>query len=90
MTEKMFKENITPVIYLIPGGAAGALASALTVPFDVVKTRLQTQASTGVIRYAGIFDAFKKIAVDEGFKGFTRGLSARMVYVTPGAHLIVY
>lgn len=33
------------MIHITAGGAAGALASAVTTPLDVVKTRLQCQVS---------------------------------------------
>ncbi|GFZ01326.1 mitochondrial substrate carrier family protein [Actinidia rufa] len=37
------------LVHLTAGGAAGALASAVTTPLDVVKTRLQCQAALGGI-----------------------------------------
>jgi hypothetical protein len=33
------------LIHITAGGAAGALASAVTTPLDVIKTRLQCQVS---------------------------------------------
>ena len=41
--ENTDEENL--VVHLTAGGAAGALASAVTTPMDVVKTRLQCQVS---------------------------------------------
>lgn len=40
--------------HVIAGGAAGALASGVTTPLDVVKTRLQTQVRSGVSEGAAI------------------------------------
>lgn len=34
-------------MHITAGGAAGALASAVTTPLDVIKTRLQCQVSLG-------------------------------------------
>lgn len=33
------------LVHITAGGAAGALASAVTTPLDVIKTRLQCQVS---------------------------------------------
>lgn len=39
------------LIHITAGGAAGALASAVTTPLDVIKTRLQCQVISEVIMY---------------------------------------
>lgn len=41
------ERKYNPLVHVIAGGAAGALASAFTTPLDVVKTLLNTQ-ETGV------------------------------------------
>jgi len=74
--------------HLLAGACAGGMASAMTVPFDVLKTRLQTQAALGEDKYKGISDGFKKIVTEEGFRGLTRGLSARLIYITPAAAIV--
>jgi len=42
------KDGHTYLSWFLCGGAAGALASAFTIPFDVIKTKLQTQNCFGV------------------------------------------
>jgi solute carrier family 25 (mitochondrial aspartate/glutamate transporter), member 12/13 len=53
------------------GGAAGAIAATVTIPFDVVKTRLQTQNTLGEKKYHGIAHAFRTIVREEGAKALT-------------------
>ena len=49
---KLNKERkYNPVVHVVAGGAAGAVASAVTTPLDVVKTLLNTQETgAGVTR----------------------------------------
>jgi Mitochondrial carrier protein len=62
----------------VGGFAAGALAACgavtATNPMEVVKTRLQLQgelAAKGQVKkvYTGVFQALRKIAVNEGIRG---------------------
>ena len=92
-------ENFPLVNFLISGGTAGALAGAITTPLDVCRTRLQTQsllpkdlAGVGAnclqkkpfkILYRGLRDVAGDIAKKEGWKGFTNGLTSRVVMGAP-------
>lgn len=73
--------------HLFAGALAGAIGTTCTIPVDVVKTRLQTQSKTGKKEYDGIADAFRKIYKEEGWKGFTRGLGPRLIYIMPASAL---
>ncbi|WCJ26283.1 Mitochondrial substrate carrier family protein [Euphorbia peplus] len=71
---------------LVCGGMAGSTAALFTTPFDVVKTRLQTQVPGSISQYDGVFHALKEIGKTEGLKGLYRGLIPRLVmYVSQGA-----
>ncbi|KAI3838790.1 hypothetical protein MKX03_030942 [Papaver bracteatum] len=71
---------------LICGGLAGSTAALFTTPFDVVKTRLQTEIPGSLRKYDGVFHALSQIAKDEGLKGLYSGLTPRLImYVTQGA-----
>ncbi|KAG0473313.1 hypothetical protein HPP92_015170 [Vanilla planifolia] len=71
---------------LICGGLAGSTAALFTTPFDVVKTRLQTQAPGSIGKYHGVFHALEEIARQEGLQGLYRGLTPRLaMYVSQGA-----
>lgn len=52
------ERKYNPSVHIIAGAAAGASASALTTPLDVVKTLLNTQ-ETGLIK--GMPEALKKV-----------------------------
>jgi len=85
------KDKFIPksIKHLISGGAAGFVSTTLTIPFDVIKTRLQTQATLPPNEriYTSTWQTFKIILKDEGFMGLTRGLGARLVYLTPAGSI---
>ncbi|KAF6175136.1 hypothetical protein GIB67_022817 [Kingdonia uniflora] len=71
---------------LLCGGLAGSTAALFTTPFDVVKTRLQTEIPGSLSKYAGVSHALQEISKREGLKGLYRGLTPRLVmYVSQGA-----
>lgn len=77
--------------YFLTAGISGAFSGALTLPLDVVKTRLQTQrgpgeasASSG-LRYSGIISTVRAIAREEGMVGFFRGMAPRIMIAMPSA-----
>lgn len=71
---------------LVCGGLAGSTAALFTTPFDVVKTRLQTQAPGSRSKYTGVLHALQEIAREEGLQGLYRGLPPRLaMYVSQGA-----
>ncbi|THU45566.1 hypothetical protein C4D60_Mb02t19340 [Musa balbisiana] len=71
---------------LLCGGLAGSTAALFTTPFDVVKTKLQTQAPGTLWKYNGVGHALQEIARQEGLQGLYRGLTPRLaMYVSQGA-----
>jgi len=63
--------------YLIAGASASMLSSALTTPFDVIKTRL----ALGVIAPGTpVFQALRSIAKKEGIKGLYAGVQERILW----------
>ncbi|KAK6947786.1 Mitochondrial substrate/solute carrier [Dillenia turbinata] len=71
---------------LVCGGLAGSTAALFTTPFDVIKTRLQTQIPGSTGQYEGVFHALKEIAKHEGLRGLYRGLTPRLImYMSQGA-----
>jgi len=67
---------------MLAGGGAGALGGLVSNPFDVIKTKIQTN-SLGNSR--SLYKAFKFILRKEGIAGFSQGLSARILYFIPSA-----
>lgn len=54
---------------LASGGLAGAMGVFIGFPLDLIKVRLQVNAS----KYKGAFDCVKKTIVEDGLAGFYRG-----------------
>eukprot|EP01042_Synura_sphagnicola_P000010 gene10-11_t len=81
------------------GGVSKALATVLTYPYQVVKTRLQqrerlgyisehrTSAETGLEAYKGTFDCLFQIYRHEGLRGYFKGLVPHSLRVAPSAAL---
>lgn len=82
----MRQKNDPGVAYtLFAGGSAGAMSWILTIPIDVIKTRLQVD---GMSRnqgrmYGGIIDCFQKSYKAEGIAFMTRGLSSTLLRAFP-------
>ncbi|KAI9724180.1 MAG: putative mitochondrial 2-oxoglutarate/malate carrier protein [Chrysothrix sp. TS-e1954] len=72
---------------LTASAVAGFFASFFSLPFDFVKTRLQKQTrnADGTLPYKGMFDAFRKVAKDEGLLRFYRGFTTYYVRIAPHA-----
>lgn len=77
-----------PKTHVMAGGLAGAVASSLTTPMDVVKTLLQTRGSSKdpQIRNATGFREATRIIMDRyGVRGFFRGFKPRVLTHMPSA-----
>lgn len=65
---------------------ARAHAAQSVLVQDVIKTRLQVQGKNK--QYSGAWDAAKKIYSHEGARGFTSGITSRMLWVAPSATIM--
>jgi solute carrier family 25 iron transporter 28/37 len=66
------------------GAGAGAIASAITNPFDVTKTLLNTQELLHERqRISGVRAAFGTVYRTAGIQGFAKGIGARIALGTP-------
>lgn len=67
------------------GAVSGAIASVMTAPIDVVKTRVMTQAAAQNGMYLGMRQTFARIWAEEGLVAFGRGLAPRVLYKVPAS-----
>lgn len=75
-----------PKTHVFAGAIAGATASSITTPLDVVKTLLQTRGSSNDPRVRsakGLWDAIKIVYDYYGYKGFLRGYKPRVLTHMP-------
>mmetsp|Transcript_18903 Transcript_18903/g.18907 ORF Transcript_18903/g.18907 Transcript_18903/m.18907 type:complete len:241 (+) Transcript_18903:177-899(+) len=92
--------NVSMYGFFTCAGVSAALAAGLTTPLDVIKTRLQTQRETcpscgtkfmqsqgnlSKPRYGNIQNAISLIYLEDGLRGFLRGMVPRMMFFLPGA-----
>lgn len=73
---------------LVGGFIAGAIASAVTNPFDIIKTNLQVY-SVKEGGHLGIIDAIKGLYADGGLKAFRRGMAARVLWIAPSCSITI-
>lgn len=80
-------KQLTVLQSLTCSASAGALASVLTNPLDLVKLRLQIQRYKGAsytgVAYRGVFHALTSVATTSGFRGLWRGAGARVAFHVP-------
>lgn len=71
------------------GGMSGIVATVLTQPLDVAKTRLQLQRSTpGVAdKYRGVVHTLRTVAAEEGMRGLMKGVSPSILGLAPSLSL---
>jgi solute carrier family 25 (mitochondrial carnitine/acylcarnitine transporter), member 20/29 len=75
------------------GGMAGIISWTMSYPFDVVKTKLQSQPlypKEGHNNFNGVFDCARKIYAKEGMSVFFRGFSACLTRTYPVNAVIFY
>ncbi|KXS17941.1 mitochondrial carrier [Gonapodya prolifera JEL478] len=74
-------------ISFISGAAAGMVAATVTTPFDVAKTRKQITDSHGA--HMKMMNLMRTIVQDEGWRGLTTGLTARIAKVAPACAIMI-
>ncbi|KAF4122393.1 solute carrier family 25 (mitochondrial thiamine pyrophosphate transporter), member 19 [Geosmithia morbida] len=74
----------------VAGASAGAMATTLTYPLDLLRTRFAAQGRKRV--YTSLHGAVGSIWRDEGFRGFFRGLAPGLSQIVPymGIFFVTY
>lgn len=75
-----FKMHDSAVSF-ISGAAAGAIATTVTYPLDLLRTRFAAQGTEKI--YTGLYAACRSISRHEGNLGYFRGLSAAVGTIVP-------
>ena len=84
------RDSLPLALNLVNGAIGGAAASILTHPMDVVKTRLQVQGiSRHEIPFRNGRDAFIRILRSEGPWAFTKGATARIMWLAPNTAITI-
>jgi solute carrier family 25 (mitochondrial thiamine pyrophosphate transporter), member 19 len=65
----------------VSGAGAGAVATTVTYPLDLLRTRFAAQGTERI--YTGLLGSLQDIGRHEGPKGFFRGLSAAIGQIVP-------
>ncbi|KIM21248.1 hypothetical protein M408DRAFT_18444 [Serendipita vermifera MAFF 305830] len=69
------------------GAAGGAkmVASLITYPHEVIRTRLRQPKVNGVLKYTGLMQTLRLVIAEEGARSLYGGLSAHLLRVIPNA-----
>ncbi|KTW26351.1 hypothetical protein T552_02834 [Pneumocystis carinii B80] len=90
--KKRFAEKQKPSTWLDPLVAAGTaklIATILTYPHEVVRTRLrQYPAQNGHVKYKGLMQCFCLICREEGISALYGGLAIHLLRVIPNAAIM--
>jgi len=76
----------------VSGAGAGAIATLLTTPFDLIKTRRQmkVQGNQQNVKNQNTFGYMRQIVREDGFfNGLWRGNQIRMIKVAPGCAIMI-
>ncbi|XP_060937023.1 probable mitochondrial glutathione transporter SLC25A40 [Limanda limanda] len=95
LCERYNSREPTFTITFISGAVSGAIASIVTLPFDVVKTRRQLELgelqaknlSSGVS--ASTFSVMSRIVAQHGFSGLFAGFLPRLIKVAPACAIMI-
>ena len=90
-TEYNFQQNF------MAGAISGTIASTITLPMDVIKTRLQMDLGEKIVRGNGLNNKLtmksigiaKEIISSEGVKGLFAGLIPRLIKVAPACAIMI-
>ncbi|KAG6843933.1 hypothetical protein H0H87_011603 [Tephrocybe sp. NHM501043] len=69
-------------------GTAKCIASVITYPHEVLRTRLRQPSVNGVVRYTGLVQTLRLVIAEEGARSLYGGLSAHLMRAVPNAAIM--
>mmetsp|Transcript_5133 Transcript_5133/g.7936 ORF Transcript_5133/g.7936 Transcript_5133/m.7936 type:complete len:199 (+) Transcript_5133:83-679(+) len=79
--------EVTLVQAAVCGSFGGAIASAVTTPLDVLKTRMMLGKDSKGVPYRNAMDVFQKIMADEGASTLLSGIRPRVLWISIGGFI---
>jgi solute carrier family 25 carnitine/acylcarnitine transporter 20/29 len=77
------RDEISALKVATYGGLAGEALWITSYPFDVVKSKMQTDEFGENMKYNSMRDCFKKVYAAEGFGGFWKGIGPTLLRAMP-------
>ena len=72
----------------VAGAIGGTVGTILNTPFDVVKSRVQSEIAAPY-KYNWAFPALSKVAREEGFKALYKGFVPKVLRLGPGGGILL-
>ncbi|KAF8159195.1 mitochondrial carrier [Crassisporium funariophilum] len=66
-------------------GSAKLVATLITYPHEVLRTRLRQPSINGIVKYTGLLQTLRLVLAEEGARTLYSGLSAHLMRVVPNA-----
>ncbi len=74
-------DKLSQLPYFLSAVVAKGMASILTYPHEVARTRVQEQAHNGIFKYKGMWQTIEFIAKEEGWKGLYSGMGVHLMKI---------
>ncbi|KAI0091441.1 mitochondrial carrier [Irpex rosettiformis] len=71
-------------------GTAKCVATLITYPHEVIRTRLRQPLVNGKVKYTGLVQTLRLVIAEEGTKSLYGGLSAHLMRVIPNAAVMFF
>jgi len=81
-------DKLPKMTYFFSAAFAKGVASILTYPHEVARTRLREQARSGVFKYNGMWNTIGIIAKEEGRSGLYAGMGVHLAKVVPNSAIM--
>lgn len=77
------RDDISQWRVALYGGLAGECLWLASYPFDVIKSKMQSDGFATGMKYAGMSDCIRKTWRAEGWRGFWRGIAPTLARAMP-------